>query len=110
MRGGGEGVHLCGRLLVEVGGLSARGLGERKEVLDPLAVLQLTDLESVVLGMQPQHLLPLLEQKHLRGTRPPSSGSHTAQTLQWVLKLSLRDALQCWVYFSRATLVQCKYM
>lgn len=46
-------------------------------MLDPLAVLQLTDLEPVVLGMEPQHLLSLLEQEDLEGARPPLSDNHT---------------------------------
>ena len=57
----GDGVHLGGRLLVEVGGLGVGWWGEREEMLDALAVLQLTDLEPVVLGMEPQNLFPLLE-------------------------------------------------
>ena len=66
-------MYLCGRLFEEVGGLLADGLREGEQVLYLLAVLQLSDLEPVVLSVQPQHLLPLLEQKHLQRTRTPGN-------------------------------------
>ena len=57
--------HLSWWLLVEVGRLCIHWLCKREKVLDPLPVLQLSNLEAVVLCIQSQYMVPLLKQEHL---------------------------------------------
>ena len=57
--------HLSWGFLVEVGCLCVHWLCEGEKVLDPLPVLQLSDLEPVILCIQSQYMVPLLKQEHL---------------------------------------------